>query len=680
MNETGSFEDVPIGNNEVYAEIDSGLCWSRIIKKVDVVEANTGLLKSSISGPTSQSIDSISKKSPILKTILNEVSGLAKPGEILALMGPSGSGKTSLLDALAGRSKINSGEIMFNKMKLTTAVMKKLKSKIAYVKQNDIFFTHLTVRDQLTYTALLRLPSSYPRQKKHAEVNRILDQLRLNKCADTPIKMISGGERKRVNIGTELLTDPKVILLDEPTSGLDSTSAVALIDMLIRLGRDFKKTIITSIHQPSSAVFHSFDKLMYLADGNTVYFGAPRESLTYLANIGYPTPDGYNAADHWMDLLVVDSSVDFCMQPKRIQDDDIKDDCDVENAQGEEKKTCDFSSKELAPRLIIIEAWDNDAFSAAVDKDMIIRNNYERVADETRDNKNDFESGAKYNTGWFNQYLVLMHRAMKNSRSAIFTPINIVKSVCIGLIVGLLWFQMPYTEKTVNDRTAYYFFTMTYWVFDSMFSSLYAFPFERAVIFKERASGSYRLSAYFMAKTCSEAPARLILPFLYMVISFWMAGVSSSFGIFIGSTGCSLLSVLSGESIGLLIGASVMDIEKAMVVTTVYSLSTMVVGGFFIENIPSFATWVKYLSPFKYAFDASRQLVFDKNIPCDGSGVLETLCVEGMDFVTPEQVREHLKVDGTVAFNAGMLAVLCLVPRCLAYYALRRKKGGERES
>ena len=121
--------------------------------------------------------------------------------------------------------------------------MKKLKKKVAYVKQSDLFFGHLTVRDQLTYTAFLRLPSSWPKVKKVAEVDRIIKQLRLNKCSDTPIHQISGGEKKRVNIGSELLTDPAIILLDEPTSGLDSTSAVALMSILHTLARDEGKTI-----------------------------------------------------------------------------------------------------------------------------------------------------------------------------------------------------------------------------------------------------------------------------------------------------------------------------------------------------------------------------------------------------------------------------------------------------
>jgi len=147
------------------------------------------------------------------KTILSAVSGSAAPGQVLSLMGLSGSGKTSLLNCLAGRSSFQDGILSINGDPVSAATMKRLMTAVGYVKQSDIFFGHLTVRDQLTYTALLRLKADAT-DSKHAEVDRVLSLLRLRKVADSPINMLSGGERKRVNIGTELLTDPAVLLLD----------------------------------------------------------------------------------------------------------------------------------------------------------------------------------------------------------------------------------------------------------------------------------------------------------------------------------------------------------------------------------------------------------------------------------------------------------------------------------
>jgi len=244
--------------------------------------------------------------------------------------------------------------------------------------------------------------------------------------------------------------------------------------------------------------------------------------------------------------------------------------------------------------------------------------------------------------------------------------------------MGLLWFQLPYTEKGASDHTSYFFFTMTYWVFDAMFSALMSFPSERAIIFKERASGAYHLSAYFLAKSLSEAPTRLSLPAIYMTISYWIAGINSNFIVFLGSTLSCLLAAMAGESYGLMIGASVMDFEKSLVVMVVFALTLMVLGGFYVDNVPIWASWLKFLSPFKYAFDASQQMVFDENLPCDGSKQLEMCNGSAKGFVTPEQMNEYLGAQGSIGFNMGMLLVLFFVPRYIAYLFLLKKKDGER--
>mmetsp|Transcript_5147 Transcript_5147/g.10654 ORF Transcript_5147/g.10654 Transcript_5147/m.10654 type:complete len:709 (-) Transcript_5147:102-2228(-) len=670
-------KDVALGDNNPKDGIF--LRWSRITKSVAIKPENLGLMRGSIaeSGTSTRenfqtkirrmSVERISEKKQV-KTILDEVSGCAAPGEILAMMGPSGSGKTTLLNCLSGRNPYNSGVVSVNGHPLGGPEMKRLMAKIAYVKQADIFFEHLTVRDQLGYTAMLRLPQVLTKSKKMEEVDRIIRLLRLTKVSNSEIRMLSGGEKKRLNIGTELLTNPDVLLLDEPTSGLDSTSAVALMKMLRVLARTAHKTIITSIHQPSSALFASFDRLIMLAEGHVVYFGRPLESLNYLREQTLDCPDGYNAADHWMDLLVQDSAIDEEDDERANASSTVDDDAESDK---------NSRPKSMTKRQQLIEAWDKEAVAEQMDLS-VKQEETKRLSQVVSLSKNEQQT-SKYSTSWGLQYRVLVHRSLKNSRSAIFTPINLVKSCALGLTSGLLWFQMEYTESRVFDRSSYFFFTMTFWVFDAMFQSFLTFPTERSVVLKERASGSYQLSAYFMGKTTSEMPARLVLPLLYMIISFWMASISTKFSMFVATTFISLLSVMAGDAIGLLIGATIYDAEKGMTFMTVVSLFLALVGGFFVENVPPFLVWSKYISPFKYSFDASLQLVFDQPVPCDGSGALEGLCDDtGGGYASPEAVMEFLGVQGSVGFNVGVLIAIGLVPRYLAYLALGSKKEGDR--
>lgn len=470
--------------------------------------------------------------------------------------------------------------------------------------------------------------------------------------------------------------------MDEPTSGLDSTSAVALMTILHNLARDEGKTIITSIHQPSSAVFFGFDKLMLLADGNVVYFGTPQGSLEHVKELGLECPAGYNAADHHMDLLVVDSAIDeedgdadeFNENPTKDTDNDVP-----ETGLKRRRKTVGGTTTKQK----LIDSWDAEGVA-------------NRIQEEDAEEQAQFGVGPggnrrqlsrrqsnvmtekSFNSTWWTQYTVLVHRSMKNSRSAIFTPLNLTKAGAIGFMCGLLWFQMPYTEATVFDRSSYYFFTMTFWVFDAMFTAYMAFPLERAIIFKERSSGSYHLSAYFLAKTTSEAPARLALPAIYMIISYWMAGVNDDIVVFLGSTVCSLLSVLAGESIGLFLGAAVLDLEKGMVIMTVTALSLMVVGGFFVRNVPVWILWLGYVSPFKYSYNSSVQLVFNKPVPCDGSGLLAACNGASTGYASEKDVLDFLGVQFSAGINAALLLAMFIVIRIMAFFALKSKKADER--
>merc|ERR1739842_79469 len=164
----------------------------------------------------------------------------------------------------------------------------------------------------------------------------------------------------------------------------------------------------------------------------------------------------------------------------------------------------------------------------------------------------------------------------------------------------------------------------------------------------------------------------------YMAISFWMAGLNPQFSVFLLSCMCSLLSVLAGESLGLLVGTMVMDMEKAIVTLTVCTLTLMLVGGFFVKNIPIWMVWTRYLSPFNYAFDASQKLTFNANVPCDGSGVLRVCNIPGNLYATPEQIIEELNIEGSVTFNAFMLILIFVAARFGSFFALRGQRGGER--
>lgn len=160
------------------------------------------------------------------KVVLDGVSGHVPPERLLAIMGPTGCGKTSVLNALAGRLPVGGkldGDILVNEQPRTKA----FRTISAYVMQDDVLFSNLSVRETLRVAADLRLPASVPAAKKAQVVDDVIAELGLAKAANTWIgneivRGVSGGERKRTNIGVELLSNPSIVFLDEPTSGLDA--------------------------------------------------------------------------------------------------------------------------------------------------------------------------------------------------------------------------------------------------------------------------------------------------------------------------------------------------------------------------------------------------------------------------------------------------------------------------
>ncbi|URE03553.1 ABC-2 type transporter [Musa troglodytarum] len=236
-------------------------------------------------------------------SILSAITGYARPGEVLSIMGPSGSGKSTLLDALAGRlgsGVTQKGDILINGQRQKLAF-----GSSAYVTQDDVLMTTLTVREAVYYSAQLQLPDSMSRSEKRERAEATIREMGLEGAMDTRIggwayKGISGGQKRRVSICIELLTRPQLLFLDEPTSGLDSAASYHVMDRITRLARREGMTVVAAIHQPSSEVFQLFHGLCLLAYGRTVFFRAASMANEFFASNGFPCPPLRNPSDHYL--------------------------------------------------------------------------------------------------------------------------------------------------------------------------------------------------------------------------------------------------------------------------------------------------------------------------------------------------------------------------------------------
>mmetsp|Transcript_31245 Transcript_31245/g.30891 ORF Transcript_31245/g.30891 Transcript_31245/m.30891 type:complete len:278 (+) Transcript_31245:235-1068(+) len=237
-------------------------------------------------------------------------------------MGSSGAGKTTLLNLLAGRINPNSrssGTIKVNDIDIQSFNYKKI---TAYITQMDILLPTMTVRESITFSARMRIPGT--EQEIKEKVDTIMAALRLEKVAENIVgsvmhKGISGGERKRTCIAIEIISNPAIIILDEPTSGLDSFTAEVLIDLLNEQARK-GKTVLSTIHQPSTKVFNKFDRLILLSEGYTIYQGPAVKSRRYFSKLGYKCPRHVNPADYYMRMLHVVNRYDKTEEEQNMLD------------------------------------------------------------------------------------------------------------------------------------------------------------------------------------------------------------------------------------------------------------------------------------------------------------------------------------------------------------------------
>lgn len=276
------------------------------------------------------------------KHLLKNVCGIAAPGQLLAIMGSSGAGKTTLLNALAFRSPpgLHIASTACRAINGRQVRAEELRSRCAYVQQEDLFIGSLTAREHLVFQAMLRMAGD-GRRAQAARMERVAEVLRdlsLIECQDTVIgtlgrtKGLSGGERKRLAFASEALTDPNLLLCDEPTSGLDSfmahsvvqvkksmrsetmalnkSATICQLSFLYKLPQVLRglaqrgKTIVLTIHQPSSELYGLFDKLQLMADGRVAFLGTPADAETFFGQLlDAPCPSNYNPADFYVQLL-----------------------------------------------------------------------------------------------------------------------------------------------------------------------------------------------------------------------------------------------------------------------------------------------------------------------------------------------------------------------------------------
>lgn len=469
------------------------------------------------------------------KKILRNVTGKLMPGRVTAVMGPSGAGKTTFLNALAGKATgcVVTGSLFINGRPESIHSYKKI---IGFVPQDDIIHGNLTVEENLWFSAKCRLPVNMRREDKVLIVERAIEALGLQSVRDSlvgtvEVRGISGGQRKRVNVGLELVMEPSLLFLDEPTSGLDSTSSLLLLKSLRREALA-GVNICMVLHQPSYGLFKMFDDLLLLAKGGrTVYFGPVDEIEEYFSSLGIIFPDRVNPPDYFMDIL------EGIIKPEGSPSFD----CNIlpvnwmyhkgyeipRDLQETFAKTGILTSKETINEETKEETFDIERKTQSFGQDLWdeVLYNIELKWDNISHSFLKFKDLSNRQTpNFFKQFRLYLRRVAKQRFRDSRTQsqdylILLLSGACIGILAKL-------TDE--NFGVLGYTYTLIAMPLLCMIAALRTFSLDRLQYWRESAAGMNRL-AYFIAKDSVDLFHIVIKPLVYLSMFYYFNNPRSTF-------------------------------------------------------------------------------------------------------------------------------------------------------
>ncbi|KAF3387300.1 putative ABC transporter ATP-binding protein/permease [Penicillium rolfsii] len=568
--------------------------------------------------------------------ILQPITAEFQPGELNIIMGPSGSGKTSLLNSIARRLHGSAstqyrvtGQMLYNGAVPSENVIRSVTSFVT--QDDDALMPSLTVRESLRFAAGLRLPTWMTREEKNRRAEEILYKMGLKECADNLIgseliKGISGGEKRRVTIAIQVLTDPKVLLLDEPTSGLDAFTAMSIIEVLQGLAAE-GRTLIMTIHQSRSDLFSHFSQVLLLARGGyPVYAGQGQQMLPHFSNLGHECPKTTNPADFVLDLITVD-------------------------LQQEDREAI---TRERVQRLI--SRW--------TDATPQLGRTWSQIATPA-----ELGSLRRQMLPFRVTFPLVLHRSFLNFwRQPPLVMARSMQIVGIAIIMALFFAPLKNDYAAVQSRMGFIQeFAALYFV--GMLQNIAIYPNERDVFYREEADNCYSAETFILSYTTIEIPFEVISSLVFGVLAAYANNLKRSVQMFLISAFNCFCIISCGESVGIMFCTLFSHVGFAVNVTSILLSISTILGGVMSLNVNEVLQGLNHLSPIKYAIaNLAPYSMHGQRFHCTSS---QQLADGSCPISTGEEVLALYNLDKNGPMNVLALGVCTIIYRLVAYLFLK---------
>lgn len=506
------------------------------------------------------------------KRIFHSASASMPAGSLTAIIGGSGSGKTTMLNTMSeriasGRMRVG-GRTLFNGMEGVSSI------RSAYVMQQDILLPTLTVRETLRYSADLRLPPPTTEADRRRVVEEVILELGLKECADTRIgnhqhKGCSGGEKRRVSIGVQLLSNPSVLFLDEPTTGLDATSAFQLIRTLKGLAQK-GRTIITTIHQPRSEIWGMFDGLVILTRGSPVYSGKATDCIPWFKNLGMELPPFVNPAEFLIDIAAIDNRTP-----------------ELETA-----------SSERVERLK--SAWMEESHKLYDEKSTLTHGPIS--AQEPQSSKLSLHSP------FIRQTRVLTSRSFVTTyRDPLGMAGALVEAIGMGVMSGWVFLQLGSDQSGIRSREGALYNAASLQGYLILLFETYRLSIDIQLFDRERNENVVDILPFLLSRRLARLLTEdLPVPLVFSLIFYFMAGFRAEGSTFLTFFSVVLLCQYIAVTYAMACIAAARSFPSASLIANLgYTIQTMACGFFIQSNaIPVYVRWLKWTAYVYYAFGA----------------------------------------------------------------------------
>jgi ABC-type multidrug transport system ATPase subunit len=581
------------------------------------------------------------------KRLLDNVSGFTPGGThggtLTALMGPSGSGKTTLLLVLARRTgglssfKVT-GDVRYNGQWATPSLLRQVSR---FVEQEDHLIGLLTVKETVDFAAKMA-DQKTDSLTRAGLVNDVIELLGLTKQANTKVgtplqKGLSGGQKRRLSVASQVVTKPCLLFLDEPTSGLDSKASYEVVQTLKQLAASANMTVIASIHQPSALTYELFDNVMYLLEGRVVYSGTRAGVIGYFENAGYPIPSHHNPAEYILDLTNTDFSSDG------------------------------FDKRAIVDHLV-------DYFAAHKSKD-----DFQHGADSEKNGSFDFVNQTSC-VSQANKVNNLLRRSfIKARRDYLAYYVRLVMYLGLAVMMGTVWLRLGYSQTSIQPFINAIFFSGAFMSFMSV-AYIPAYLEDYFAYTKERANGLYGPLPFVLSNFIIGLPFLFFISLVFAIVTYFMCNFRHSGSGFFMYVLYLFLDLVAAESLTILIATLFPVFVVSLALTAFANGLWMAVGGFLVPasvlNKFWYYTfyWVDYQ---RYVFQGMMFNQFKHTV---------YTCGPGCHCMYSSPLEKMCKIDGTAVLEAlgygkqqhglwiGLLLALIFVLRLATYIVLRLKR------